>query len=65
MGLLTPGYWPSTYWPSNYWPDDYWPEYGTAALPPIRRISIDNQKPTYRLKTNQQKPTYRLTQEMK
>ena len=34
MGLLTPGYWPSTYWPENYWPDDYWPDYG-AVEPPV------------------------------
>lgn len=27
MGLLTPGYFPSTYFPKDYFTDDYWPEY--------------------------------------
>lgn len=29
----------------------------------VRRINIENQKPTYRLTTDQQKPTVRLTTE--
>lgn len=36
MGLLTPGYWPSTYWPENYWPDDYWPDHGVVEKPEYR-----------------------------
>ena len=40
MGLLTPGYWPSTYWPKDYWADDYWPIYGGVVGTPSCRTVI-------------------------
>lgn len=40
MGLLTPGYWPSTYWPANYWIDRYWPNFGFIAPSALRKVEI-------------------------
>lgn len=40
MGLLTPGYWPSTYWAANYWTANYWAHFGIPSSEVLRLNSV-------------------------